>query len=61
MGTLSRDEAQAALQVFYTEWPDLVRLQLTEVVLAQAGALAWDHGLRGYDAVHLAAAHFWQS
>ena len=60
-GTLSRDEAQAALQVFYTQWPDLVRLQLTEVVLAQAGALAWDHGLRGYDAVHLAVARFWQS
>ncbi|MBN1579598.1 MAG: type II toxin-antitoxin system VapC family toxin, partial [Anaerolineae bacterium] len=61
MGVLSRDEAQAALQDFYTQWPDLVRLQLTEVVLAQAGSLAWDHGLRGYDAVHLAAARFWQS
>jgi hypothetical protein len=42
-----------ALQVFRTEWPDLVRLQLTEVVVAQAGALAWDLGLRGDDAVHL--------
>lgn len=61
VGALSRDEAQAALQVFYTQWPDLVRLQLTEVVLARAGELAWAHGLRGYDAVHLAAAHFWQT
>ena len=61
MGTLPRDEAQAALQVFYAQWPDLVRLQLTEVILAQAGALAWDHDLRGYDAVHLAVARFWQS
>ena len=61
MGALSRDEAQAALQVFRIQWPDLVRLQLTEVILAQAGALAWDHGLRGYDAVHLAVARFWQS
>jgi predicted nucleic acid-binding protein len=60
-GALSRDEAQAALQVFRTQWPDLVRLQLTEVVLAQADALAWDHGLRGYDAVHLAVTRFWQS
>jgi predicted nucleic acid-binding protein len=61
VGALSRDEAQAAIQVFYTQWPDLVRLQLTKVILAQAGTLAWTHGLRGYDAVHLAAAHFWQA
>jgi len=60
-GTLSRDEAEAALQVFRAQWADLVRLQLTEVVVAQADALAWDHGLRGYDAVHLAVARFWQS
>ena len=59
-GTLSRDEAEAALQVFRAQWPDLVRLQLTEIVLAQADALAWEHGLRGYDAVHLAVARFWQ-
>ena len=29
-------------------------------VVAQAGNLAWDRGLRGYDAVHLAAASAWQ-
>jgi predicted nucleic acid-binding protein len=61
VGTLARDEAEAALQVFRTQWVDLVRLQLTEVILAQADALAWDYGLCGYDAVHLAAARFWQS
>ena len=61
VGTLTRDEAETALQVFYTQWLDLVRLQLTEVIIAQAGALAWDYGLRGYDAVHLSVAHFWQS
>jgi len=61
VGTLSRDEAEAALQVFRAQWADLVRLQMTEVVLAQAGRLAWELGLRGYDAVHLAVARFWQS
>jgi predicted nucleic acid-binding protein len=61
VGTLPREEAQAALQVFYAQWPDLVRLQLSEVILTQAGALAWEFDLRGYDAVHLAAAHFWQA
>jgi len=30
------------------------------MVVAQADALAWEHGLRGYDAIHLAAAAFWQ-
>jgi predicted nucleic acid-binding protein len=61
VGTLARDEAEAALQVFRTQWVDLVRLLLTGVILAQADALAWDYGLRGYDAVHLAVVRFWQS
>ena len=61
VNVLSRAKAQAALQVFRVQWPDLVRLQLTEVIVSQADALAWDYGLRGYDAVHLAVAHFWQS
>jgi len=33
---------------------------LTEVLVSRAVTLAWEHGLRGYDAVHLAAALFWQ-
>ena len=57
---LSQEEAKASVQVFRNEWPDLVRVQVTEMVVAQAGAFAWDHGLRGYDAVHLAAASVWQ-
>jgi predicted nucleic acid-binding protein len=58
--SLSREEALAGLQVFQNEWPDLVRVQVTELVVARADAFAWDHGLRGYDAVHLAAASVWQ-
>jgi predicted nucleic acid-binding protein len=57
---LTQEEASASLQVFREEWPDLVRVQVTEVVVAHADALAWEHGLRGYDAVHLAAASLWQ-
>ena len=57
---LSQEEGLASLQVFRNEWPDLLRVQVTEMVVAQAGNLAWDHGLRGYDAVHLAAASAWQ-
>ena len=57
---LTRDEASAAVRVFRAQWTDLIRVQLAETIVAQADALAWEHGLRGYDAVHLAAALFWQ-
>ena len=60
MRLLSREEAASALQVFNAEWESLVRLQLTEVLISSAATLAWEHGLRGYDAVHLAAGLFWQ-
>lgn len=60
MRLLSREEATSALQVFNSEWESLIRLQLTEVLISRAATLAWELGLRGYDAVHLAAALFWQ-
>jgi predicted nucleic acid-binding protein len=60
MRLLSREEAASALQVFNTEWESLIRLQLTEAVICRAATLAWEHVLRGYDAVHLASALFWQ-
>ncbi len=57
---LTQEEASVSLQVFREEWPDLVRVQVTEMVITRADAFAWEHGLRGYDAVHLAAASLWQ-
>jgi predicted nucleic acid-binding protein len=57
---LTWQEAWACLQVFREEWPNLMRVQVTEMVVTRADALAWEHGLRGYDAVHLAAASLWQ-
>ena len=60
MGTLSREEASMALQAFRSEWANLPRIALTEAIIARADEQAWEHGLRGYDAVHLAAAIFWQ-
>ena len=50
----------ACLQVFREEWPGLVRVQVTDMVIARADAFAWEHSLRSYDAVHLAAASLWQ-
>jgi predicted nucleic acid-binding protein len=57
---LTQEEALAALQVFRNDWVDLVRIQTTEMVIARADLLAWDHRLRGYDAVQLASALAWQ-
>lgn len=60
MHLLSRDEAAEALGAFEAEWESLVRLQLHELLLARAASLAWERGLRGYDAVHMASALFWR-
>ena len=60
MQVVLRHEAEAALSVFDAEWTALARLQMSEMLVARAAVVAWDHGLRGYDAVHLATALFWQ-
>jgi len=60
VNALTQEEALAALQVFRNDWVDLVRIQVTEMVVARADALAWDHDLRGYDAIQLAAALVWK-
>lgn len=58
-GLVSREAGAKALQAFNADWEHLVRLQLGEPLAARAAALAWEHGLRGYDAVHLASALAW--
>jgi predicted nucleic acid-binding protein len=60
VGALSRQAADSALQVFRREWPDLVRIQATDMLIARADSLAWNLNLRGCDAVHLASALLWQ-
>jgi predicted nucleic acid-binding protein len=60
IGTLTRQAAASALQVFRGEWPALVRVQATEMLVVRADELAWQLGLRGYDALHLASALTWQ-
>jgi len=57
---LLRDEAVSALKVFNRDWENLIRLQMTEGLVSRAASLAWEYGLGGYDAVHLASALFWQ-
>jgi len=57
---LTEAEARSGLQALREEWPYLMRLEVSETLIARADLLAWDLGLRGYDAVHLAAALAWR-
>ena len=57
---MDRDEAKEAELEFLDEWADFTRIGVTDALAARAGALAWQHDLRGYDAAQLAAALMWQ-
>jgi predicted nucleic acid-binding protein len=57
---LTPEEADSAIRSFRDDWLDFRRLQITESLLERAADLARQHGLRGYDAVQLAAATVWQ-
>jgi predicted nucleic acid-binding protein len=60
LGLLDRDAGRRAQRRFSTEWPDFVRLHVTDTLVSRAEMLAWDYRLRGYDAVQLASALIWQ-
>jgi predicted nucleic acid-binding protein len=60
MNWLTREAAVKAVQSFRAQWSDIIGVEITEAVIAKADTLAWDHGLRGYDAAHLACALLWQ-
>lgn len=57
---IGMNEAEACLHTLLEQWGQLHRLQVADVVVRRATALAWDFGLRGYDAIHLACAVAWQ-
>lgn len=60
MNWLTREAAIKAVRSFRAQWGDIIGVEITEAVVAKADSLAWDHSLRGYDAVHLACALLWQ-
>jgi predicted nucleic acid-binding protein len=59
-GLVKNEVARNAQRTFAGDWPDVVRVPVTESLVERAEGLAWEHGLRGYDAVHLASALEWQ-
>jgi predicted nucleic acid-binding protein len=58
---LSAPEAQEARAAFEADWPYLAHLRLLPAIEELASTLAWEDGLRGYEAVHLAAALYWEA
>ena len=60
LSILTKSDAALAVGRFRQEWPNLIRVQVTESVVVRADYVAWEYGLRGYDAVHLASALLWQ-
>ena len=59
-GYLSEDEALEARRRLEMVWGSWVHIALDEALVSRAEATAWEYGLRGYDAVHLAAAWVWR-
>lgn len=60
MGLVSEEDSRKARALFHSEWPRIIHVTVSETLASRADDLAWAHGLRGYDAVHLAAALLWQ-
>lgn len=60
VGLIPREAGMKAVKSFAGDWEQLVRIQIGEALAARAATLAWEHGLRGYDAVHLATALAWR-
>ena len=60
MKLISPEGALAALRQFRSEWGSFHRLPITENTVIRGDALAYEHNLRGYDAIHLACALIWQ-
>lgn len=60
VGVLDDAGGRRVQRRFSRDWPDLMRVPVTEALVARAEAVAWAHGLRGYDAVQLASALTWQ-
>jgi hypothetical protein len=59
-GIVTQEVARNAHRTFAGDWPDVVRVPATEALVERAEGLAWEHVLRGYDAVQLASALTWQ-
>jgi predicted nucleic acid-binding protein len=49
-----------AWQDFLDDWSGFNLIEISPVLIERACQVAWEHKLRGYDSLHLAAALLWQ-
>jgi len=59
-GRITHAEAVLVRNAFEADWGCFVQIPTSRSVISQGVQSAWDYGLRGYDAVHLASALTWQ-
>ena len=60
MKVASTKQANRNFVTLQSDWPAIFCIEISEIVVNQATLWAWDYNLRGYDAIHLAAASLWQ-
>ena len=60
LGWVDEPEILMAWQDFLSHWPAYIRLPVSAGIVERAASIAWRHGLRAYDSVHLASALAWK-
>ncbi len=58
---ISQETGEEAIRLLRKQWLHYLKTPITEKTVGRAAELAWNLGLRGYDAVHLASAELWQA
>jgi uncharacterized protein len=53
---LSREGYSSLLSSFESDWDNYLQVKVSKALVRSAGDLAERHGLRGFDAIHLASA-----
>lgn len=54
----SQQDHETVKKIFAADWADYLQVENSQLIIQQAANFAEAFGLRAYDAMHLAAAHF---
>ena len=60
LGWVDEADTLRAWQDFLSHWPAYTRLPVSAGIIERAGSIAWRHGLRAHDSIHLASALAWK-
>ena len=56
MEWVEKQTGALAWQDFLSHWPGYLHLPVSTAIVERAASIAWRHGLRAYDSIHLACA-----